>query len=141
MVATTSKSRKEKDHKFKVALAEDLTEKLGIPQDEIFVPSSSFPGLDIRLSPAALKVFPFGIECKRQERLSIPEWWEQCRRNAEQEGLTPLLVFRRNHEGALAVIRWSDLLQLLTTTNQCQISSSPDHRWQNLAEGLTGGQP
>ena len=32
-----------------------------------------------------------------------------------------------------------DLLQLLTITNQCEISSSQDHRFENLAEGLTGG--
>jgi len=45
-------------------------------------------------------------------------------------GLIPLLVFKRNREEPLAVLRWSDLLALL----------QHDHRWQNLAEGLTGGR-
>jgi len=39
-----------------------------------------------------------------------------------------LLVFKRNREEPLAVLRWTDLLSLLRH----------DHRWQNLAEGLTG---
>ncbi len=60
----------------------------------------------------------------------MPEWWQQCTRNAEVEELVPLLVFKRNWEEPLAVLRWSDLLALLRH----------DHRWQNLAEGLCGGK-
>ena len=87
-------------------------------------------GCDLYLSPAARSVFPFGVECKAQERIALSEWWQQCARNAAAEGLTPLLVFRRNREDALAVLRWSDLLALLRH----------DHRWRNLAEGLMGGR-
>lgn len=140
MVATTSKTRKAKDHNFKVALAADMVRTLGIDSGDIVIPPSSFPGIDIILSPEALKKFPFGVECKAQEAIALPAWWKQCTRNAAAEGLTPLLVLRRNREDALAVMRWSDLLKLLTTTNPCEISSSQDHRWQNLAEGLTGGR-
>ena len=49
---------------------------------------------------------------------------------AAAEGLVPLLVFKRNREELLAVLRWEDLLALLRH----------DHRWQNLAEGLMGGE-
>ena len=40
------------------------------------------------------------------------------------------MVFKRNREEPLAVLRWSDLLALLRQ----------DCRWENLAEGLTGGK-
>ena len=49
---------------------------------------------------------------------------------AAAEGLVPLLVVKRNREELLAVLRWEDLLALLRH----------DHRWQNLAEGLMGGE-
>ena len=83
-----------------------------------------------RLSPAARARFPFGVECKAQERIALPEWWQQCTRNAAAEGLAPLLVLKQSRREPLAVLRWSDLLALLRH----------DHRWQNLAEGLTGGR-
>ncbi|WP_461366877.1 putative PDDEXK endonuclease [Candidatus Darwinibacter acetoxidans] len=60
----------------------------------------------------------------------MPEWWQQCTRNADKVGLTPLLLIKRSREEPLAVLRWSDLLGLLRQ----------DHRWQNLAEGLMGGR-
>jgi hypothetical protein len=46
------------------------------------------------------------------------------------EGLAPLLILKQSRREPLAVLRWSDLLALLRH----------DHRWQNLAEGLTGGR-
>jgi hypothetical protein len=64
------------------------------------------------------------------EAIALPAWWKQCETNASKVGLVPLLVFKRNREEPLAVLRWTDLLALLRH----------DHRWQNLAEGLTGGR-
>jgi hypothetical protein len=50
-----------------------------------------------------------------------------------EEGLTPLLVFRRSHEDAFAVLRWKDLLALVQWSNR-----DGDCRWRNLAEAITG---
>ncbi len=130
MVATTPASRKAKGRKFQQQIRQDLVDHLDINPDDILSTSMGAPGLDIYLSPEARQRMPFGIECKRQETLSIPTWWQQCTRNAEAEGLVPLLVFKRNREEPLAVLRWTDLLSLLRH----------DHRWQNLAEGLMGGE-
>ena len=81
-------------------------------------------GCDLYLSPAARTIFPYGVECKAQERIALPAWWEQSIANAERENLTPLLVFRQNRKEALAVLRWSDLLEVLATTTPEKISSS-----------------
>ena len=131
MVATTPKSRKQKGKAFQNRVRQDLVDRLGIDPGDILSTAMGQSGCDLYLSPAARARFPFGVECKAQERIALPEWWEQCTRNAAAEGLTPLLVLKQSRREALAVLRWTDLLALLRH----------DHRWQNLAEGLTGGRP
>ena len=132
MVATTPKSRKQKGKAFQNRVRQDLVDRLGIDPGDILSTAMGQGGCDLYLSPAARAQFPFGVECKAQERIALPEWWEQCTRNAAAEGLTPLLVLKQSRREALAVLRWEDLLALL---------SWQDSRWQNLAEGLTGGRP
>ena len=131
MVATTPKSRKQKGKAFQNRVRQDLVDRLGIDPGDILSTAMGQSGCDLYLSPAARERFPFGVECKAQERIALPEWWEQCTRNAAAEGLTPLLVLKQSRREALAVLRWTDLLALLRH----------DHRWENLAEGLTGGRP
>lgn len=130
MTANTPASRKAKGRRLQQAVRQDLIDCLGIDPGDILSTGMGQSGCDLYLSPAARERFPFGVECKAQERIALPEWWQQCTRNAAAEGLTPLLVFRRNREDALAVLRWEDLLSLLRH----------DHRWQNLAEGLMRGE-
>ena len=130
MVAGTPQSRKSKGKGFQNSLRDDLIDRLGIDPGDILSTAMGQSGCDLYLSPAARERFPFGVECKAQERIALPEWWEQCTRNAAAEGLTPLLVLKQSRREALAVLRWTDLLALLRH----------DHRWENLAEGLTGGR-
>jgi hypothetical protein len=130
MVATTPKSRKQKGKAFQNRVRQDLVDRLGIDPGDILSTAMGQSGCDLYLSPVARAQFPFGVECKAQERIALPEWWQQCARNAEAEGLTPLLVLKQSRREPLAVLRWSDLLALLRH----------DHRWENLAEGLTGGR-
>tara|TARA_B100000287_G_scaffold430284_1_gene485219 strand:+ start:993 stop:1349 length:357 start_codon:yes stop_codon:yes gene_type:complete len=68
-------------------------------------------GMDVQLSPSARKVFPFAIECKNQEQLNIWKSLEQAESNCE--GLTPLLVFKRNKTKIYAALEISDFLNLL----------------------------
>ena len=129
MTANTPASRKAKGRRFQQSIRDDLIDHLNIHEGDILSTAMGQSGCDLYLSPAARALFPYGVECKHQEAIALPAWWRQCTANAEAEGLVPLLVFRRNREDALAVLRWSDLLALL----------QQDHRWQNLAEALTGG--
>ena len=68
-------------------------------------------GLDIQLSAAARKKFPFAVECKNQESLNVWKSLEQAESNCE--GLTPLLVFKRNKSKIYAALEISDFLKLL----------------------------
>jgi hypothetical protein len=130
MTANTPTSRKAKGRRLQQVVRQDLVDRLGIDPGDILSTAMGQSGCDLYLSPVARAQFPFGVECKAQERIALPEWWQQCTRNAEAEGLTPLLVLKQSRREALAVLRWSDLLALLRH----------DHRWENLAEGLTGGR-
>jgi len=130
VVATTPASRKAKGRRFQQAVRQDLVDCLGIDPGDILSTAMGQSGCDLYLSPAARALFPYGVECKAQETISLPAWWKQCENNASKVELTPLLLIKRNREEPLAVLRWSDLLALL----------QQDHRWENLAEGLTGGE-
>ena len=129
MTANTPASRKAKGRRLQQAVRQDLIDRLGIDPGDILSTAMGQSGCDLYLSPAARERFPFAVECKAQETISLPAWWKQCETNASKVGLVPLLVFKRNREEPLAVLRWEDLLALLRH----------DHRWENLAEGLTGG--
>ena len=140
MVAGTPQSRKSKGRVFQQQLREDLITHLNLNPDDILSTAMGQGGCDLYLSPAARSVFPFGVEAKRCESISLPAWWKQCESNASKVALTPLLVFKRNREEPLAVLRWSDLLRLIREIRE-RYGFNDDHRWQNLAEGLTGGRP
>ena len=70
-------------------------------------------GIDVQLSPAARKLFPWGIECKNQEAISIWKCLKQAEIAADDEDLKPLLVFKRNKSKIYAVLELQDFLDLL----------------------------
>jgi hypothetical protein len=140
VVATTPASRKAKGRRFQQAVRQDLVDHLGIDPGDILSTAMGQAGCDLYLSPAARALFPYGVECKAQETISLPAWWEQCESNASKVGLIPLLVFKRNREEPLAVLRWSDLIRLIREIRE-RYGFNDDHRWENLANGLTGGRP
>lgn len=69
-------------------------------------------GEDLLLSPRALELFPFAVECKNQEALNIWKALEQAQEHAV-EGARPLLVFKRNQSDMYAALKFDDLLELL----------------------------
>ena len=70
-------------------------------------------GIDIQLSPAARKHFPWGIECKNQEALSIWKCLKQAEDAGLDEDLKPLLIFKRNKSKIYACLQLEDFLDLL----------------------------
>ena len=68
-------------------------------------------GMDIRLSQAARKQFPFAVQCKNTQKLNICSAIEQCQANAKD--LTPLLVFKRNHSKTYVCLQITDFIKLL----------------------------
>ena len=69
-------------------------------------------GTDIKLSPAARKVFPYSPECKNQEKMNIWASLEQAEGNTK-DGTTPVLFFKRNNTPVYAVIPAEHFFQLV----------------------------
>jgi hypothetical protein len=83
-------------------------------EHDVIVPTSSAPGEDLKLSPGLRKIFPFSIECKRQEKLGpIYTFMDQASKNAGTN--TPLVICRSNHEEALVIIKLKDFTNLVGT--------------------------
>ena len=125
MTANTPASRKAKGRRLQQAVRQDLVDRLGIDPGDILSTAMGQSGCDLYLSPAARERFPFAVECKAQERIALPEWWQQCTRNAAAEGLAPLLVLKQSRREPLAVLRWEDLHTLLRQVHDLQ-------EWANL---------
>jgi len=70
------------------------------------------PGSDLITSNAARKTFPFSVECKRAEKLSIYAAIDQAEANAEKDRLHPLIVFRKNRSRAYVTLRLDDFIAL-----------------------------
>lgn len=79
--------------------------------DDIRSASMGAPGEDILFSPAARRQFPFSIECKNVEKLSIWSAIDQSRANCP-EGSTPMVVFTRNREDAQISLPFEKFLEI-----------------------------
>lgn len=114
MTANTPRSRKSKGAAFQNEIRALLLEKFSerLEPDDIKTAVMGESGMDIKLSPAAQKLFPFACEAKRTEKLSVPQWWEQARQNAT-ERLKPLIITRQNRKEALVILSLEDFLELL----------------------------
>ena len=69
-------------------------------------------GCDIKLSPAARKLFPWSIEAKRQEKVSLYAWWDQAKTNCK-EGTKPAIILKSNRKDPLVVMSLEDFIDLL----------------------------
>jgi len=96
-------------NKIRDLLLEHFSDKL--EQDDIRSQIMGMSGEDIVLSPAARKLFPFSVECKSQEKLSIWSSLEQAEDNSGDH--IPLLIFKRNRSKTYAVLEFEELLKLL----------------------------
>lgn len=71
-----------------------LAEYPELTADDVVSRSMGAGGVDIMLSSAALKAFPYSVECKRHAKLNFAAAWKQCAANAKL-GTIPLLVFKK----------------------------------------------
>jgi hypothetical protein len=77
---------------------------------DIVVTPSGVPGVDLHLSLKAFKEFPFAIECKNQESISI---WAALKQAESRKPGLPVLFFKRNHSELYVSLKASDLMSLL----------------------------
>ena len=112
MTANTPATRKAKGRNLQnkvVSLIRELFPSLS-ERDVVSVPMG-VNDVDIRLSEAAFKQFPFAVECKAAESLNI--WNALKQAEAESRKGAPLLVFKRNRSEVYCALKLSDFLSLI----------------------------
>ena len=69
-------------------------------------------GYDVRLESRVLDVFPFSVECKFQERWSVPKWIEQAKAN-EAEGTHWLLICKQSRKPPVVILEADAFFEIL----------------------------
>lgn len=69
-------------------------------------------GYDVRLESQVLDIFPFSVECKFQERWSVPKWIEQAKAN-EAEGTHWLLVCKQSRKPPVVILEADAFFEIL----------------------------
>ena len=107
------RSAKNKGKRLQNKVRDLILEKFNskLEQDDVRSITMGDSGEDILLSPAARRLFPFSVECKSQEKLSIWSSLEQAEDNSGDH--IPLLIFKRNRSKTYAVLEFDELLKLL----------------------------
>jgi len=85
--------------------------------DDVVSTQMGGSGVDIQLSPTARKSFPYSIECKNSEKLSIWSALEQAEANTK-EGTVPALFFKRNRSKTYVVLEADHFFDLVQRINQ-----------------------
>lgn len=114
MTANTPATRKAKGRSLQNFIHDEILKNFkGILEDgDVKKAIMGESGIDIKLSPHARRIFPYGVECKNTEKINIWAAIGQCEDNAEKEKLKPLLVIKRNRTDVHVVLRWEDFVKL-----------------------------
>lgn len=120
-MASTTRSCKAKGKRLQNEVRDFLLEHFThLEPDDVLSTTMGDPGTDIKLSPAARKAFPFSVECKNQQTLSIWQALAQAARNCK-EGTDPALIFKRNHSKTYITLEFSVFLKLFSTEIKSKI--------------------
>lgn len=109
-------SAKAKGRRLQQAIVQDLLNTfLMLTEDDIRSTSMGANGEDVQLSAAAKRVIPYSIEAKNQEKLCIWNAIRQSRSNCN--GMTPIVVFKKNGENPHVAMDWKIFLNLISPQN------------------------
>jgi hypothetical protein len=100
-MSTKIASRKKKGKEFEKKIAKLFAEtfNMEIPMDIRWAAGREI-GSDVKLvSKQAIKKIGLAIECKNQRSLNIFKALEQSKKNAEKEGLIPVVCFHKSEKG------------------------------------------
>jgi hypothetical protein len=78
--------------------------------DDVTSCSMGAGGEDVKLSPAARRLFGFSIECKKRKAFAVYGDYDQARRHGPHE---PLLIIEADRRKPLAVVDLATFLELV----------------------------
>jgi len=111
---TTRRTAKTNGYKLQKDVANLVRERFSLEERDVVSTPSSVQGEDILLTKKARNLFPFSVECKYRENMSIYSYWEQTTTNCGNN--TPLLILKAKRKPILACIEIEVLLNLLGNT-------------------------
>jgi hypothetical protein len=79
--------------------------------DDIVIPTGSAGGEDLKLSPAAQKIYPISIEGKNCETAKVWEWIAQAQANCLDR--KPVVIFARNRSTPHVILSLEHFLELI----------------------------
>ncbi len=85
----------------------------GIVDGDVVSTPMGVSGVDLQMSPAALRIFNLDIEAKNNESLNVSSTFFKHYEKYKNRPTTKLLVHAKNRTPALATILWDDYLSLL----------------------------
>lgn len=111
-MATTPRSRKARGMALQKKIVDMILEHYPeLTENDVRSVPGSVPGNDIWLSEQASTLFPYAVEAKNQESLSIWAALEQSE-DPRRRGI-PLLIFKRNRSKIYACLEFETFLNLI----------------------------
>ena len=105
-------SAKAKGRRLQQWVVEQVLANTNLKDTDVRSTAMGQSGLDVQLSEAARKLFPFAVECKSQERFKgLYEVYSQSETN--KEGMTPIVVIKSNRQIPLVVISADDFFKIV----------------------------
>jgi len=113
MTANTPRSRKAKGAKFQKEIRQMILESFPeLEEDDVKTAIMGEAGMDIKLSPAAQKLFPYAVEAKATEKVSLRAFWEQAVANST-DVLQPILITKQSRREPLVVLTAEQFFNLI----------------------------
>jgi hypothetical protein len=115
MTANTPRTRKAKGRKFQQEIRDTFRKLFSgeLEQDDINCTLMSESGVDIKLTPAAKKLIPLDMECKKQQKLAIWQALQQSQDNITSPERIPTLIFSRSNSKTYIVMEFEKFLSLM----------------------------
>lgn len=80
-----------------------LENSSNLEPDDVRSTSMGAGGVDVQLSPAAKKLWPFSIECKSKKAYAFYKDYDQAMANVEK-GMEPILVAKANRRRPVVIV-------------------------------------
>jgi len=108
-------SAKNKGRRLQLTVCDYIRETFPhLTENDVRSASAGQTGVDVLLSEAALEVFPFAVECKNVETVTIPKFWRQATQNSSN--YIPLLVVKSNRKSPVCVLGFDDFCAIFDIT-------------------------
>ena len=108
-------SAKAKGRTFQQWIAKKILEyNPTLEKDDVVSTSMGAGGEDVKLSPAARKLFPFQIECKSLAKIAVYNYYLQALTHGRHE---PVVFIKQNGSKPLAIVDAEWLLKHMGETN------------------------